>query len=194
MPTTPLRCACGQVQLEVLGSPILSAECLCTSCRTAGERLAALPGTATFQTATTGGTPYVLYRKDRVRFHSGQERLRELRLTPKSTTRRVTATCCNTPIFLEFESGHWLSMYASLWPASTRPSMELRTMAGDLPEGSDLPADMPNARSHTVSFMFRLLGAWVRMGFRRPAIDVGRRPLGPGDSAPVPDAATSVST
>lgn len=184
MSPTSLQCACGQVQLEVHEAPILSSECLCTSCRTAGEQLSARPGTPAFRNTTTGGTPYVLYRKDRVRFLSGQDQLRELRLTPKATTRRVVATCCSTPIFLEFESGHWLSMYAALWPAETRPAMELRTMVGDLPEGTALPADIPNARSHTASFMFKLLGAWVRMGLRRPPIQVGRRPLEPELSAP----------
>lgn len=176
MPTTPLRCTCGQVRLEVVDRSILNAECLCTSCRTAGETFRALPGAPGFQ-ASTGGTPYVLYRKDRVRFLGGQEHLRELRLTEKASTRRVLATCCNAPLFLEFESGHWLSLYASLWPASARPAMELRTMAGDLPEGTELPSDLPNPRSHTASFMFKLLAAWIRMGFRRPAIDVGRRAL-----------------
>lgn len=176
MPTTPLRCVCGQVQLEVLDQPILSSECLCTSCRTAGETLKDLPGAPAFH-AATGGTPYVLYRKDRVRFLAGQEHLRELRLRPGASTRRVIATCCNTPIFLEFEKGHWLSLYASLWPAPSRPAMELRTMAGDLPEGTQLPDDLPNPRSHTPSFMIRLLGAWLRMGLRRPTVDVGRQPL-----------------
>lgn len=119
----------------------------------------------------------MLYRKDRVGFLSGQEHLRELRLSPGASTRRVIASCCSTPIFLEFEKGHWLSIYASLWPQSSRPAMELRTMARDLPDGTPLPSDLPNASSHTASFMFGLLGAWARMGFRHPPIDVGRRPL-----------------
>lgn len=119
----------------------------------------------------------MLYRKDRVRFVSGQTHLKALRLRPDATTRRVVASCCNTPVFLEFEKGHWLSVYASLWPEATRPAIELRTMAGDLPEGTSLPDDVPNARSHTASFMFRLLGAWVRMGFRHPPIDVGQEAL-----------------
>lgn len=176
MSSSPLQCVCGQVRLEVHEQPILSAECLCTSCRTAGAQLAARPGAPSFQTSL-GGTPYVLYRKDRVRFLSGQEHLREHRLQPGAGTRRVVATCCNTPIFLEFEKGHWLSLYASLWPEAARPVIELRTMAGDLPEDTSLPDDVPNARSHTASFMFKLLGAWVRMGFRHPPADVGRQAL-----------------
>jgi hypothetical protein len=48
----------------------------------------------------------------------------------------------------------------------------MRTMAGDLPDASNLPDDIPNLKSHTVSFYAKLLGAWVGMGFRNPKIEV----------------------
>ena len=49
------------------------------------------------------------------------------------------------------------------------------TMAGDLPDLSILPDDVPNARAHTGSFMWKLLTAWVAMGFRVPKIEVAGR-------------------
>ena len=49
------------------GAPILSAECCCTSCRAAGDRFEQLPGAPDFRTALKT-SPYVLMRKDRVRF------------------------------------------------------------------------------------------------------------------------------
>ena len=109
MTTTHLSCSCGQVRLELDGPPIINAECCCTSCRTAGDRIAALPGAPSYRTAW-GATPYVLARKDRVRFTGGIEHLAEFRLTPTSHTRRVVATCCNSPVFTEFQGGHWLSL------------------------------------------------------------------------------------
>ena len=117
-----------------------------------------------------GATRFVLYRKDRVHFREGTEVLKELRLTPGAKTRRVVATCCNTPLFLEFENGHWLSLYGCLWPEGTLPSLELRTMTSDLPAGTALPDDVPNARRQSLSFFARLLGAWIAMGFRSPRI------------------------
>lgn len=169
---TQLACACGQVHLEVERAPIISAECHCTSCRAAGAKLETLLGAPSVLQAN-GGTHFVLYRKDRVRFLQGTERLKEFRLTPQSKTRRVLATCCNTPIFLEFQGGHWLSLYGGLWPQGTLPPLELRTMTSDVPVGSELPDDeVPSAKTQSFSFFVKLLGAWIAMGFRAPKITV----------------------
>jgi len=119
---------------------------------------------------TNGATRFVLYRKDRVRFLKGTHLLKELRLTPEAKTRRVVATCCNTPVFLEFTNGHWLSLYGRLWPAGTLPPLEMRTMTSDLPAGSALPDDVPNGKRQSFSFFVKLLGAWIAMGFRSPKI------------------------
>lgn len=167
--TTHLSCRCGALQLEVTGAPIITADCCCNSCRAAGDKFAALPGAPSFRTSY-GSTPYVLQRKDRVRFVKGIEHLRELRLTPQSATRRVVATCCNSPVFTEFKGGHWLSLYASLWPETTRPAMELRTMTSDLPDPSVLPSDVPNLKGQSGGFFAKLLWAWIAMGFRVPKI------------------------
>ncbi|MDP3897559.1 MAG: DUF6151 family protein [Mesorhizobium sp.] len=168
--TGTLSCSCGEVRIDVARAPILSAECHCDSCRAAGARLEALPGAPRVR-LDNGGTHFVLYRKDRVRFATGGERLREFRLTPKSKTRRVAAACCNTPLFLEFQGGHWLSLYAGLWPEAARPAPEMRTMTSNAV--APLPDDMPNARHQSPGFMAKLLGAWIAMGFRSPKIEVG---------------------
>lgn len=167
---TSLRCRCGKTQLTVAGAPILSAECLCDSCRQAGKVLQSLAD-APAVLNDYDATAFVLYRKDRVRYLSGVETLREHRLTPTRKTRRVVATCCNTPIFLEFSQGHWLSLYSQLWPEQQRPSPQLRTMVSDLPDkGAALPKDLPNYRYQSVGFFFKLLTAWAAMGFRSPAM------------------------
>lgn len=168
---TRLACACGQVQLEVDRAPIVSTECHCNSCRAAGAKLQTLPAAPPIL-EPNGGTRFVLYRKDRVRFLQGAERLKELRLIPGAKTRRVVATCCNTPIFLEFQNGHWLSLYGCLWPQGKLPPLELRTMTGDLPDASALADDVPNGKRQSFSFFARLVGAWIAMGFRSPKIRV----------------------
>jgi hypothetical protein len=170
---TPLACACGRVQLEVEGAPILSAECHCTSCRTAGAKLQALPTRQPLLEAN-GGTRFVLYRKDRVRFLARAELLKEHRLKPSSKTRRVIASCCNTPVFLELESGHWLSLYSRLWPEDARPPIELRTMTRDLADTALLNDDVPNAKRQSLLFFAKLMGAWIAMGFRAPKLEIGR--------------------
>jgi hypothetical protein len=169
--TTIIGCGCGRTSLEVLGAPILVSECLCNSCRAAADRLAKLPGARNILTSY-GATPCAEYRKDRVRILSGSEHLSEFRLSADAGSRRVVATCCNTPIFLEMKGAHWLSIYLHLWPDEARPKAEMRTMSGDLSDASNLPGDMPNLKSHTVSFYAKLLGAWIAMGFRNPKIEV----------------------
>ena len=168
---SPLVCRCGAVRLEVEKAPMVAAECYCNSCRSAGERLAALPGGVPMLN-DKGGTPYELYRKDRVRFVAGEELLRAFRLTPTSPTRRVVASCCNTPLFAEFQNGHWLSLYADLWPAQSRPPMQLRTMTSDLPLDVVLDDRLPNAKQQTIGFFAALLGTWVGMGFRVPKLEI----------------------
>ena len=166
-----IACSCGTVSLGIEGRPITSVECCCNSCRTAGavlERLAGAPGIL----GPHGTTRFVLYRKDRVTFLSGIEHLAEHRLSPQAGTRRVVATCCNAPVFLNFKGGHWFSLYGNLWPAETLPPLAMRTMASDLPDASKLPQDVPNLRNQSLKFFAKLLGAWIAMGFRSPFLPI----------------------
>lgn len=123
-------------------------------------------------TGANGGTPFVLYRKDRVRFPDGTSLLQGHRLSDSAPTRRVVTTCCQTPIFLEFSGAHWLSLYASLWPEQARPALQIRTMTSDLPPGTVLDATLPSGGWPTAGFYAKLLGAWIAMGFKTPKIAV----------------------
>lgn len=170
MTSQTLACACGKTQLVVTGKPIITTECHCTLCREAGERLSSLPGAPDILLAN-GGTPFVLYRKDRVEITRGAEHLKALRRKPDAATRRVVATCCNTPAFLEFKGGHWMSIFHTLWPAGAMPAIEIRTMTGDT-DPSVLDDTIPAGQWQTTRFYARLLAAWVAMGFRSPDVAV----------------------
>jgi hypothetical protein len=173
---TLLQCRCGTVQLEVSGAPIAAAECHCSSCREAGKRMALLPGAPAAREAN-GGTQFVAYRKDRVRFAAGFEQLRWFRLGPDRSTRRIMAACCNTPVCLEFKGGHWLSLYSLLWPAGSAPAPELRTMLGDRKEGEALDDKIPAGGLATAGFYWRLLTAWIAMGFKDPKLELDGREI-----------------
>ena len=161
---TRVSCACGAVEIALDGAPIMAVECGCSSCQTAG---ADLDGVLTAHRTT----PYTMVRKDKVRLVSGDGNLVARRLTPESGTRRVLATCCGAPMYLEFVNGHWLSLYTARLPLDARAPLLCRTMTMDLPPGIALPEDVPSPKRHTLGFMARLLGAWIAMGFRVPAID-----------------------
>jgi len=165
-------CRCGKVKLEAMGRPILTATCYCRSCREAGRRFEQLPAAPPVLNVG-GGTDCVLYRKDRVRCVAGEELLEEHRLKPESPTRRVLATCCNSAMFADFTKGHWLKLYRNRFAAGA-PPVEVRVMTKDLGEGVVLGDDVPASAGYPAKFMFRLIGAWIAMGFRRPEIPWGK--------------------
>ncbi|GAB5428829.1 MAG: DUF6151 family protein [Devosia indica] len=169
--TTTLRCACGQFHLELIGDPFSASECHCRSCRSAAQRLSILPPAFPIA-AGNGGVPYALYRKDRISFPDGTANLAEFRLSDTAPTRRVLTTCCNTPVFLEFEGGHWVSFFTGLWPESRRPTPQIRTQTGDVPDGVTLDDSLPAGTTTTAGFYARLLGEWIAMGFKSPRITI----------------------
>jgi hypothetical protein len=162
-------CRCGEVRLEASGAPILSVTCHCESCGKAAAGFATLPGTPRVLDAE-GGTEFTMFRKDRVTCVRGAALLRLHRLTPEATTRRVLARCCDSPMFLEFTKGHWLSLYRDRIGAEA-PPIEMRVMTGDRREGAPLSGDLPSYGTHSFTFMWRLFAAWAAMGFRVPALE-----------------------
>jgi hypothetical protein len=169
-------CRCGEVVLEAREQPIVSVACYCASCQAAGRQLEALVDAAPML-EEDGGTSFILFRKDRIRFRNGKELLREHRLTPDSTTRRVVAACCNSAMFLEFTNGHWLSLYGRRVPPDDRPRLEMRVMARDRKPGVEFNDLVPSYRTHSGKFMFRLFSAWAAMGFKAPRIGLAEGAL-----------------
>jgi hypothetical protein len=166
--STTAACQCGQCAIEVAGAPIVSAICCCESCRTAGLQFEQAPGAPPVVRAD-GGVEYSIYRKDRVRIARGGEQLQEHRLTPRSPTRRVVARCCNTPMFVDFTKGHWLTLYRARLPAEAAPT-QIRTMAKDAPAGVSFADGTPTYRTFPPGLMVKLLATWAAMWFRRPKI------------------------
>jgi hypothetical protein len=168
-------CQCGAVKFEAVGPPILSVSCYCASCQEAGRR---------FEQVASGppvldpdsGTGFILYRKDRFRFVMGQKYLEERRLKPASPTRRVVATCCNSPMFLDFTKGHWLSIYRNRFPEDL-PPLDMRVMTKERRVGVQLADDAPNYSGRSGKFMLKLIAAWIAMGFRKPEIGLGKANL-----------------
>ncbi len=161
----PASCVCGHVTLQAIGTPILSLVCYCESCRSAARQFEQAPGAPSVLNGY-GGVDYCLYRKDRVRIVGGAEHLRDHRLTEASPTRRVIAACCNTPMFLEFTKGHWLSLYRDRFPQGA-PPLEMGVMAKELPPGSTPAENLPTYRTRPPRFMIKLLTSWAAMGFRK---------------------------
>ena len=158
MPNKPMtiitsRCACGGVEYEAIGAPIICAICYCVSCQEAGRAFEQRPG-APPVLDPDGGTAVLLFRKDRVRCVHGREKLEEHRLKADSPTRRLVAKCCNSAMFLDFTKGHWLSMYRRRFPADA-PEIEMRVMTRERCTGIALADDLPNHRGRSGKFMLK---------------------------------------
>ncbi|HUB44871.1 MAG TPA: DUF6151 family protein [Acetobacteraceae bacterium] len=161
-------CTCGQVALEAAARPIVSAVCYCESCRSAARLFEQEPGAPPVLNSD-GGIDYCLFRKDRVRIMRGAEHLRAYRLTASTGTRRVVATCCNAPMFLDFTKGHWLTLYRDRL-SKDAPPLEMGVMARDRPGGTTQPDGLPTYPTYPARLMIKLLVAWGAMGFRRPKV------------------------
>ncbi len=159
------RCACGSVELAATGDPITSAVCYCESCQQGSRQIEALPNGRPV-CGSEGGTALVLYRKDRVEYPKGSRLLRGLKLRDKSSTRRVVASCCDSPMFLDLEKGHWLSIYRTSLQGGL-PPLEMRVHTKAKPGGGDLPNDVPNYSGYSLKLMVKLFGAWIAMLLRR---------------------------
>jgi hypothetical protein len=163
-----ILCECGAVCLEILGTSMMSVVCHCTSCRTAGREFDGRSRVAPI-VDISGGTPVVLWRKDRVNCLRGCERLKAYRLTAESPSRRMVASCCETPMFGDFTKGFWISIYRGRIPDAPLPSM--RVMTSDMPAGLALPDDgLPRFRGRPGRFFFKLLVTWAALGFRSPRL------------------------
>jgi hypothetical protein len=164
-----ISCTCGQVALEAIGAPILTASCYCESCTSAARRFERVPGAPSVLNGA-GGVDYCLFRKDRVRLAHGEEHLESHRLTEGSATRRVVAACCHAPIFLDFTKGHWLTVYRDRLPQSDRPPVEMGLMAKDRSAESHGPSPVPTCSTYSAKFMIKLVAAWIAMRFRKPKL------------------------
>ena len=161
-------CACGVVCLEAIDPPMMTVICHCSSCRTAGQTFDARSPVAPI-VDVAGGTPVVLWRKDRVRCVRGGERLVAHRLRPESPSRRMIASCCESPMFGDFTKGFWISIYCGRIPDASAPSM--RVMTSDALNGTRFPDDnLPRFRGRPGKFFVKLLTTWAAMGFRNPRL------------------------
>ena len=167
LPTgTNVSCACGSVVIEALGAPITSVSCYCDDCQEGARQIEALPGAPAVQDPD-GGTAYLVYRKDRVRFSKGASLTRNLKIKDKSATNRVAATCCNSAMLLNFDDGkHWVDLYRSRCLGDVMP-LQMRICTKFKPANGDIPNDVPCHSRYPMFFVMKLLVAKAAMMFNR---------------------------
>ena len=159
-----VHCACGRVELETRGAPIMAAACYCDDCQEAARRIEALPGAKPVK-SPDGGTDYIVYRKDRIRCSKGAELLQRHKLRERSPTNRWVASCCNSAMYLNFDDAkHWADVYR-LRVADDAPPLEMLVSTRFKPEGVELRAGIPAYPSYPFRFIAKLIGSRFAMLF-----------------------------
>jgi len=136
--------------------------CYCDSCQEGGRRIEALPN-APPVLQPDGGTPYIVLRKNRVRCLKGAPYLKSFKLSGRSATNRVVATCCNSAMLLNFDDGkHWVDVYRPRLRGAC-PPLQMRVCTKFKPDGPPLADDVPIYPGHSFKFLGRLLAARIAM-------------------------------
>jgi hypothetical protein len=165
-PTATVSCACGNVAVEAIGTPITSVICYCDDCQEGARQIESLPNAVPVQDLD-GGTGYVVYRKDRVRCLKGASLLRHHKIRENSKTNRVIATCCNSALFLNFDDGkHWVDVYRSRCQGDVLP-VQMRICIKFKPESCTIPTDVPHYSRYPISLVMKLIAAKVIMLLHR---------------------------
>ncbi len=156
-------CKCGNVELEVIGKPILCAACHCADCHEGSRRIEALPNAAPVLDSF-GGTSHVLYRKDRIQYLKGTELLKSLKVDEDSPS-RVYASCCNSYMLLDIpDPMRWVPVFRGRLQGEV-PPLEMRINAKFKPGAPGAPQDAPCYRSFPLKFVRKLLGSRIAMMF-----------------------------
>ena len=159
-----IPCACGRVELEARGAPIISAACYCDDCQEAASRIEGLPGAKQVK-GSDGGTEYLVYRKDRVRYTKGADLLQRHKLRESSPTNRWVAGCCNSAMSVNFDDArHWVDVYR-LRLADNAPPLKMLVCTRFKPEGVELRPGVPHYPRYSFRFIAKLIGARFAMMF-----------------------------
>jgi hypothetical protein len=160
-------CSCGSVELKASGAPIVSAVCYCADCQRGARQIEALPDAGPVMDPD-GGTAYILYRKDRIACSKGAALLKSYKIKENSVTNRVVATCCNSPMFMNFDKGpFWVSAYRARFPGDDLPPLQMRICTRSKPAAAALPDDVPGYPGYPLRLMARLLASGAAMLLRR---------------------------
>jgi hypothetical protein len=160
------RCRCGGVEMEAIGTPIVSSVCYCVDCQNGSRQIEELPNAGSVRDAD-GGTAYILFRKDRLSCSKGASLLKNYKVKAGSATNRVVASCCNSAMFMNFDKGpFWVSAYRARFQGGL-PPLEMRICTRSRPNGVAIPADAPSYPGYPVTLMMKLLTSGLAMWLRR---------------------------
>jgi len=159
------RCRCGRVVLEASRPHIVHLCCYCDDCQTAADLIDALPGGMSGR-GPDGGTPHVLFRRDRVHVVSGDDVLKAYRVRRRTRTRRMVASCCNTAMFqIHDNSFPYRGIKSHLFDDPV-PPVTMRIFTKFAPEPRRIPRDVKSSRTVPLSLAISSLRAMAELQWK----------------------------
>lgn len=143
--------------LEAEGPPIAHISCYCDDCQAAANLIDSLDGGSSGREAD-GGTPNLMFRRDRVRFISGEDLLKSYRVRERSPTHRLVASCCNTAITQRHDNW-WPHRGIKSHLFEAPPPLEMRVFTRYAPDPSKVPHDVPHALGPGFRIAMRVMRA-----------------------------------
>jgi hypothetical protein len=158
------RCVCGRVEVKTFGQPVVTTACHCSDCHEGSRRLEALPSAPPILDSF-GGTPHILYRKDRVEYLKGSELFKNIQVENDSP-KRVYASCCNSYLFMDLPSPmQWIPVHKNRFQGDV-PPIEMRINA-KFTDKERSPNDIPTYSTVPFKFVLKLIGTIPAMLFKR---------------------------
>jgi hypothetical protein len=152
------------VEIEAFGAPITSVVCYCGSCQEGSHQIEELTNAPSI-VGPDGGTAYILYRKDRVKYSKGADLLKGYKIEDTSTTSRVVAACCGSAMVMRFDDAkHWVPVYRARFQ-DDMPPVQWRICTKFKPENAIIPTDVPSSTMYPAGFMWKLLTSRIAMLF-----------------------------
>ncbi len=159
-------CACGSVELTVIGAPIVSSVCYCDDCQQGSLQIEALSNADPVRDPD-GGTAYILYRKDRIQCSKGTSLLKSYKIRESAVTNRVVATCCSSAMFMNFDKGpYWVAAYRARFQGDL-PPLQMRVCTKYKSPDTVLPNGVPSYPGYPLRLVAKLLASGAAMLLRR---------------------------
>ncbi len=154
-------CKCGSVVFEAVGEPIVSAVCYCVDCQAASDKIKSIYANAVVA-ETDGGTAYSTFKDEQWHCVKGGELLTGIKLREGSPTTRFIATCCQSPLYLKYKYGFWISTYRQQF-RDALPDLEWRNKISSRQSYLPFPDDIQRFKG----FPIRLFGRLIKAKFSR---------------------------
>lgn len=174
-------CACGEVQFEITGNPVIGIICSCNDCRVASkyvDKKAQTAGTANISADEKGHdqcTSNCLFPLKDIKLVKGGDKIKKFRLKSKSTNIRTYTECCNTSVcmicgpfpFVKMGFGVPFNYNTLPPPPSTTENAFARILGCEALDPSKLPRDhIPNYKTLPLWFGGRIMWGVLFRSFK----------------------------